>query len=535
MKYFLYARKSSESEDRQIQSIDDQLTQLKELADKNGLTVKDVLSESKSAKQPGNRPVFNEMLSRIENGEADGILCWQINRLSRNPIDSGRIQWLLQNKVLKSIQTMEKEHLPDDNVLLLSVESGMANQYIIDLSKNVKRGLASKLAKGWMPNQAPLGYLNDKVNKTIIKDPVRAPLIRKMWDLMLTGNYSPKEICTIANKDWGFRTRKYKKIGGKEVSLSCMYSIFNNLYYVGINVYNGIQYNGLQEPIITLDEYERVQSLLGKKGKPRPQKHEFSFSGLIRCAECGCLYTAEIKSKYIKSTKQIKKYTYYHCTRKKKEIACLQRQCISEQEIEKQIDNELTKITIIPEFRDWALEVINKTNDKEIATREKIHENISTTLFQTQNELNNLTRLRCRELISEEEYLRERTVLSEQTIKLRSKLQETEHSTDLLVELNNKTFNFAVYARKAFATGDKKKKREIAMGLGSNYTIINGKLALEPLEWLKPIEKDYPQLEREYLDVHRLEPDERATTVAKEEALSSIHSRWLGDLESNQD
>ena len=90
LRYFLYARKSSESEDRQIQSIDDQVNRLKELADDLGLTVKKVYTEAKSAKKPNNRPLFDEVLERIENGEADGILCWQINRLSRNPIDSDR-------------------------------------------------------------------------------------------------------------------------------------------------------------------------------------------------------------------------------------------------------------------------------------------------------------------------------------------------------------------------------------------------------------------------------------------------------------
>src|SRR5437868_5836279 len=102
------------------------------------------------------------MIERIENGEANGILCWQINRLSRNPIDSGRLGWILQQRTLQSIQTIDRQYLPDDNVLLFNVESGMANQYVIDLSKNSRRGTESKLQKGWLTNVAPVGYLNDK-------------------------------------------------------------------------------------------------------------------------------------------------------------------------------------------------------------------------------------------------------------------------------------------------------------------------------------------------------------------------------------
>src|SRR3989344_5351777 len=207
IKYFLYARKSSESEDRQIQSIDDQIKRLKELAVNQGLNIKKIYTESKSAKQPENRPVFAEVLARIEKGEADGILCWQINRLSRNPIDSGRLSWLLQQGVLKSIQTIDRQYLPDDNVLLFSVETAGANQFILDLRKNVKRGTDSKLQKGWAPFKAPLGYLNDKAEKTITKDPERFNLVRKMWDTMLTGSHTPPKILQIANEEWGFRTR----------------------------------------------------------------------------------------------------------------------------------------------------------------------------------------------------------------------------------------------------------------------------------------------------------------------------------------
>src|SRR3989338_10579739 len=109
IKYYLYARKSSESEDRQVQSIDDQVNRLKRLASDLGLDIKKVYTEAKTAKKPNGRLVFDEMIERIENGEAGGILFFQINRLSRNPVYSGKIQWLLQRGVIKSIQTIRSE------------------------------------------------------------------------------------------------------------------------------------------------------------------------------------------------------------------------------------------------------------------------------------------------------------------------------------------------------------------------------------------------------------------------------------------
>src|SRR5437879_6301914 len=140
MRYILYARKSSEGEDRQIQSIGDQLRVLREFAEVRGLEVVEEITENKSAKAPGNRPGFEAMLEKVKRGRAEGILCWAINRLTRNPIDSGTLSWMLQTGELQIIQTPEKQYLPTDNVLILSVETGTANQYIIDLRRSVSRG-----------------------------------------------------------------------------------------------------------------------------------------------------------------------------------------------------------------------------------------------------------------------------------------------------------------------------------------------------------------------------------------------------------
>ena len=152
IKYFIYARKSSESEDKQVQSIDDQVEELQKLAKNSNLTIVNIFSEAKSAKAP-NRPIFNEMLERIRNGEANGILCWKLNRLARNPIDGGTISWMLQEGTVQHIQTYGRGYSPSDNVIMMSVEFGMANQFIRDLRVDTKRGLKSKAERGWYSNK----------------------------------------------------------------------------------------------------------------------------------------------------------------------------------------------------------------------------------------------------------------------------------------------------------------------------------------------------------------------------------------------
>lgn len=529
--YFVYARKSSESEDRQVQSIDDQLNKLKQIARDYNLTIKKTYTESKSAKKPNNRPLFDEMLKRIEDGEANGILCWQINRLSRNPIDSGKLSWMLQQGLIKSIQTTDRQYLPDDNVILFNVETGSANQFILDLKKAVKRGTDSKLQKGWRPGSAPQGYTNSKFKERgendILVDQERFPLVRKMWDLMLTGNYSAPQILEIANNEWGYRTRKTKRTGGKALSRTSIYKLFTNPFYAGIFYYGKekIQYDGKHEKMITLDEFDRVQKILGRKGRPRPQTHHFAFTGCIRCAECGCLFTAIEKEKIIKSTGKLKKFTYYYCTRKKKDIICTQKKVLSKDNLESQIDEELAKYTILPEFLNWALEDLNEKNDTEIEDRSKIYETQQKAYIQAQKELDELTKMRYRLLIDDDTFLREKKELQTKITKLKQNLNETESRAERWLELTEKTFDFATYARIRFAEGGLELKKEILMTLGEKPIIQEGKLIIEPHEWFQPIKNSYPSLEARYL---RLELEKIGQNKHKMELLGSIRADWRG-------
>src|SRR3990167_4314503 len=182
MRYFLYARKSTDVEDKQVLSIEAQLAELRALAKRDGLEIVEEFVEKRSAKMPG-RPVFEEMLSRIERGEAQGIVCWKIDRLSRNPVDSGRISWLLQRGVIQQIQTHDRTYLPQDNVLIMSVEFGMANEYIRQLSVNVARGLRQKALNGHYPSVPPIGYLNDPHTKTIVVDRKKSKIVRDAFEL----------------------------------------------------------------------------------------------------------------------------------------------------------------------------------------------------------------------------------------------------------------------------------------------------------------------------------------------------------------
>ena len=195
--YFIYCRKSSEAEDRQVLSIESQIRELEHIAAKLNLAVTEILTESKSAKEPG-RPRFNQMMQRLYRGEATGIICWKLDRLARNPVDGGSIIWAIKQNGIRVMTPAQSYAREDDNVILMYIEFGMAQKYVDDLSKNVKRGMKTKLENGWLPGIAPLGYLNTTVKATganiLVKDPERFPFVRRMWDLMLSERYSPPQI-----------------------------------------------------------------------------------------------------------------------------------------------------------------------------------------------------------------------------------------------------------------------------------------------------------------------------------------------------
>lgn len=350
MKYFLYARKSTDVEDKQVLSIEAQVLELRTIAKRDDLEIVEEFIEKKSAKKPG-RAIFEEMLRRIENGEAQGIICWKIDRLSRNPVDSGRISWLLQQNIIQKVITHDRIYLPQDNVLIMSVEFGMANQYIRDLSQNTRRGLVAKARTGMYPGLAPFGYLNDPRTRTIVIDRKKAPLVRKAFEMYAENKYRFEDIASFLFKN-GAQTRatkRWMREGGKPFKKDQIKFMLSNIFYFGHFRYANEVYEGRHKPLITKKLFDRVQEVLKIRGRVRKVKNEPQvYCGLISCGECGCAITAEKQKGHI----------YYRCTRKKGQ--CSQRY-IREELLDNQFSAILSKLVLPYE---WAIE-LNKMLDKD--------------------------------------------------------------------------------------------------------------------------------------------------------------------------
>jgi len=298
MKFFIYARKSTDDEGRQVLSIDSQLDELREYARKESLTVVREYIEAQTAKEPG-RPVFNEMMEAIEEGEVGGLLAWHPDRLSRNSVDAGRLLHDLDTKKLQALSfpSFWFENTPQGK-FVLSLALGIAKYQIDHLSEQVRRGIRKKLRDGVYPNMPPPGYMNDPRTRTIVFDEERAPLVRRMFETYATGDYSGADMKRMV-KEWGL-----VGVRDKPLSLSRVHSILANPFYIGIFRFSGEVYEGKHRPLITRELFKRVQAVRQRRGRRRrPKKHPFPLRGLIQCHECGCMVTATKK----------KGHTYYHC------------------------------------------------------------------------------------------------------------------------------------------------------------------------------------------------------------------------------
>lgn len=246
-KAVLYARKSTESEDKQIQSIDDQIRIMKEVARDEGLEIVEVLSESKSAKEPNVRVQFSEMMKNVSDGKYNIILAWDTSRLSRNAKDGGDLQWLLDSGALSGIRTHEKWYRENDE-LLFTIENSMNSRFVKELKAKVQRGMDSKADKGDFPACAPIGYLNDYRKKKIIKDPEMWDKIYALWRKALTGTYTVAELTRIADKELRIRKPMKRRSGGDPLCHNAVRGILTNPFYVGKFRWAGKIYNGNHPP-----------------------------------------------------------------------------------------------------------------------------------------------------------------------------------------------------------------------------------------------------------------------------------------------
>lgn len=516
MRYFLYCRKSQEAEDRQVLSMPSQRAEAeRRFSSEPGTIIVDVFEEAMSAKAPG-RPIFNAMLARIEAGEAEGIIAWAPDRLARNSMDGGRVVYLLDTGGLRDLKfltyTFENN---SQGKFMLAILFGQSKYYSDALSENVKRGNRAKLERGWRPNYAPLGYLNDPISKTIARDPIHFPLIRRMFELALAGT-SSRQIARIARDEWGFRSHRRKRTGGTLIGTSTVHRILTNPFYAGIIRWSGQTYVGKHEPAVSIDEFRAVGQALARPGKEKPHKHRFAYTGLIRCGSCGLMITAEHKVNPYGS-----RYIYYHCTRRMDGPRCRE-PAVEVKALEGQIVRFLRTITLEPQVEAWINEQLALEADGRAVEDQAVAQSLQHSRANVQAEMRELTGLRTRRLIDDAEFLSERERLQAEILRLNAAIaggQEVDR-----FELFPELVSFSVLALDWFLKGDDADRRLVVKIVGSNSTLSDKKLNIEAAKPFIELSKLGRCLRVRALedDVRTFSPRKREKLLVKADAMEAL-------------
>ena len=524
--YISYSRKSSENNrERQAASLPEQHHALELIKTRNSLKVIGSLEESMSAHEPG-RPLFNSMVERIYNGQANAILTWHPNRLARNPKDAGEIVYMMDSGKLSEIRTPSRTyHNTPEDKFMLTLEFGISKKDSDDKGVVVIRGLEGKARKGWRPGVAPQGYLNDKATESgmrrILTDPERMPYIKQLFKLFHEGTPAI-EIHRIADEEWHFKTRQHKRIGGKPLSLSMIYFILSNPFYCGKYEYplgSGKWYEGSHEKAVSEEIFNEIQIKLGRRSQYKLKHNDYAYPALMRCGFCDSGIVAERKLQCIcknckvkfsitqknkdkciacgtlienMKTPKILHYIYYRCGRKK-DSNCKQK-AVRVELLEKQIDDKLSGVDISPLFMDWAIRQIQKMNELNKDFEAETNEGLKRAREDYRIKLDNLLQLKISpsnadsSLLSDEQYKEKKEVLESE---LRVIDKQLGNFDEEMIKSNDDTvraFNFVARARERFALPDIKVKRDIFMGLGLHLTLKDRIVGFDSPKYIQTLE-----------------------------------------------
>ncbi len=391
------------------------------------------------------------------------MLVWKLDRLARNPIDQGQISWLLQQGIIGEIRTPFNSYFPKDNVLMSTVEFGMATQYSRDLSENVKRGNETKLQSGGLPGRAPIGYLNDTSNHTVVMDAKTAPIITEAFHLYATGNYNTRSIADYIF-DHGIKTGS-----GKKYTRSMIDHVLRNPFYYGQIKRKDVLYAGNHKPLISRALFDDVQTVLSGKSVVRKSKHFFPIRGFASCAFCGCSITGEVQ-------RGIK---YFHCTNGKKN--CDQKSNFVRGNIlDEMVASVLGELETDPEMIELSYSAAKEMyiNNTDLVKTKIQH--LKNEVLDSKNKLNKILDYLTDGVITKEVYKSKSEALEANIKSTEEEIFSLSNGNikDALVtfEQTKKALLQAHYAKDLYLNGDDYKKRELLEILLSNIAIADKKV-----------------------------------------------------------
>ena len=294
----IYARVSSREQEREGYSIPAQRKLLAEYAHVRGFHVQHEFIDVESAKNPG-RKEFGAMLRLLQSDpQCRVVLVEKTDRLYRNRTDSIAFEELIEKRnleihLVKEGRVIAKDSRSQDK-FMHDIHVAVAKHYSENLREEVKKGMREKAEQGIYPSRPPFGYKNNSATRSIEVDPQRAPVLRRIFELYASGQHS---LTTLR--------RAILRESGVQICRAYLEIILKNPFYIGRFLWQGIEYKGTHEPLVSAGFFQRVQDTFAGRNKPKYRKHHFAFAGLLTCAHDGCTVTTEL---------QKGRYVYYRCS-----------------------------------------------------------------------------------------------------------------------------------------------------------------------------------------------------------------------------
>ena len=359
IKCLIYSRVSSDEQRQKGYSLDFQYKEEVQYCKAKNLEVVKHFTESHTAKVPG-RPEFNKMIAYAKRYKIRHLVFLKNDRASRNPVDSATLSFMAEHQgfnihLIQDNMVLSEFSRPQD-FLIFEINNGFSNLYSRNLSLEVSSKMREKAEQGYYPSHAMVGYRTERIKKRsyLIVDETKAPFIRDVFNLYATGNYSYMSLAAEMRKR-GFMISKCVKCGKSNIE-----DILNNPVYMGEFIWNGKRYIGKHEPIISPELYYLCQKIIKEKTSTcRDNKLNFLFTGLIKCAVCGCSLVGEIKKK---------KYIYYHCTGRRGGD-CKRRTYLKEKHAEEIFLNVLKRL----QLSDEGMEIVQEQVREQVKRQTEIN------------------------------------------------------------------------------------------------------------------------------------------------------------------
>ena len=470
MKTILFCRVSSREQEETGYSLPAQEKLLKEYSEKKSFKIARKFSISESASGRYQRKSFDEMLDYVRKNDIKIIICEKVDRLTRNLKDAVSInEWLNQDAerqvhLVKDSLILHKESRSQEK-LNWNIRIVFAQNYIDNLSEEVRKGQKEKIAQGWIPCRAKLGYktIGEKGHKTHIINEEKAPLVKKMFELYGTRDYSVKRLSQLMYEE-GLRTE-----GGNKLCKSRLASLLSDPFYYGKIRWNDEIYNGGQEPLISEELFNRVQGILKGKATPKYHKHLFLFSGLIRCNECGGRITWETH----------KGTSYGHCNHYR---GCSQRTWVKERDMEEQVLRGLGDLEIKDkETVDWIRDILKESHKDKINYHKASLEGLNQEYGRIQKRIDNLYDDKVDEKITKEFYERKLKEYSEEKETVLSAIKKHSEASDKYSELGIKIYELSQKGLEIYKNKKLPEEKRVLINLAfDNLTLDGGKMVMKP-------------------------------------------------------